>query len=89
MRPFAFAICLTLALLCGCKQPPEPTFNYHEYAYVANGGSNNVTVIDLRSLGILTTIPVGHSPTGLAVNPKKNEIYVANTESNTISVIET
>ena len=47
-----------------------------------------MTVIDLRALGILTTVSVGRSPTGLAVNPRKNEIYVANTESNNISVIE-
>jgi len=89
LRALTPAICLALALLCGCRETPEPIANYHEYAYVANGGSNSVTVIDLRALGILTTVSVGHSPTGLAVNPRKNEIYVANTESNTISVIET
>src|SRR4029077_9595738 len=88
LRPFAPAVCLALALLGGCKETPEPSANYHEYAYVSNGASNSVTVIDLRALAILTTVSVGRSPTGLAVNPRKNEIYVANTESNNISVID-
>ncbi|HVG90252.1 MAG TPA: YncE family protein, partial [Alphaproteobacteria bacterium] len=88
MRPISLAACLALALLCGCKETPEPSPNYREYAYVSNGGSNSVTVIDLRALAILTTVSVGRSPTGLAVNPRKNEIYVANTESNNISVID-
>ena len=47
-----------------------------------------MTVIDLRALAILTTVSVGRSPSGLAVNPRKNEIYAANTESNNISVID-
>ena len=37
---------------------------------------------------VLATVAVGRSPTGLAINPHKNEIYVANTESNNISVID-
>ena len=81
------AALLVLASLCGCNQSPEPFPNYHEYAYVTNGAENTVTVVDLRGLMITTTIPVGKSPTGVAANPKKNEIYVANSESNNISVI--
>ncbi|HEY2913186.1 MAG TPA: beta-propeller fold lactonase family protein, partial [Candidatus Angelobacter sp.] len=88
MRALTFTVCIVLTLLTGCKDTPEPSPNYHEYAYVSNGGSNSVTVIDLRALSILTTVSVGRSPTGLAVNPRKNEIYVANTESNNISVID-
>ncbi len=30
-----------------------------------------------------------HNPTGLAVNPVRNEVYVVNTESGTVSVIDT
>jgi YVTN family beta-propeller protein len=88
LRAFTLAACLALALLAGCNDTPEPSPNYREYAYISNGGSNSVTVIDLRALAILTTVSVGRSPTGLAVNPRKNEIYVANTESNNISVID-
>ena len=61
---------------------------YHEYAYVANGGSNTVSVIDLRTFRPLKTIAVGVNPTGVTANALKNEIYVANTGSHNISVID-
>ena len=61
---------------------------YREYAYVTNGKSNTVSVIDLRTLQLAKTIPVGVGPTGIAANSKKNEIYVVNTGSNNVSVID-
>ena len=61
---------------------------YHEYAYVTNGKSNSVSVIDLLELRNVKTIAVGTSPTGLAASPTRNEIYVANTDSNNISIID-
>jgi YVTN family beta-propeller protein len=36
---------------------------------------------------VVTTIPVGSSPSWVEINPVTNEIYVANSGSNTISVI--
>src|SRR5215472_3805642 len=88
LRTFTAALCLVVACLSGCRDAPPPNPNYREYAYVSNGGSNTVTVIDLRALAVLKTVPVGNSPTGLAVNPKNNEIYVVNTRSDNISVID-
>ena len=64
MRAFTLTARLVLALLAGCKDTPEPSPNYHEYAYVSNGGSSSVTVIDLRALSILTTVSVGRSQPG-------------------------
>jgi YVTN family beta-propeller protein len=61
---------------------------YREYAYVSNGKSNTVSVIDLRTFALAKTIPVGSEPTGLAANSKKNEIYVVNSGSNNVSVID-
>lgn len=68
---------------------------YREYAYVTNGKSNTVSVIDLTPdptrttrFTILKTIPVGMEPTGVAANTKKNEIYVVSTGSNNVSVID-
>src|SRR5690348_8531610 len=60
---------------------------YREYAYVSNGKSNTVSVIDLRTFALAKTLHVGSEPTGLAANTKKNEIYVVNTGSNNVSVI--
>jgi YVTN family beta-propeller protein len=61
---------------------------YREYAYVSNGKSNTVSVIDLRTFELAKTIPVGISPTGIAANSKKNEVYVVNSGSNNVSVID-
>jgi YVTN family beta-propeller protein len=61
---------------------------YHEYAYITNGKSNTVSVIDLRTFQYAKTIKVGNEPTGVAANSKKNEIYVVNTGSNNVSVID-
>jgi YVTN family beta-propeller protein len=61
---------------------------YREYAYVTNGKSNTVTVIDLRTFQPEKTIRVGSEPTGVVANSKKNEIYVVNTTSANVSVID-
>src|ERR1700742_4156111 len=64
----------------------DPAFR--EYAYVSNGKSNTVSVIDLRTFALAKTLRVGSEPTGIAANSKKNEIYVVNSGSNNVSVID-
>lgn len=58
--------------------------------YVANNGSNNVSVIDGATSSVINTItdPNAVAPSGLAVNLATNTIYVANTESNNVTVID-
>jgi YVTN family beta-propeller protein len=84
---FAAAVLLSLA---GCRSQQTTGYpaNYREYAYITNGGSNTVTVLDVVNLRQDRVIAVGSSPTGIAVNPKRNEVYVVNTGSNSISVID-
>ncbi|MGC2570995.1 MAG: YncE family protein [Candidatus Nitrosopolaris sp.] len=55
--------------------------------YVANSGSNTISVIDGYDNRI-NYIPVKRYPTGIALNPETNKIYVANSGSNTVSVID-
>lgn len=55
---------------------------------MSNGGSNTVTVLDLVFLRQDRTLQVGQNPTGMAVNPKRNEVYVVNTRSGSVSVID-
>jgi len=60
---------------------------YHEFAYVTNGKSNSVSIIDTMTFHTLKTLAVGENPTGVAINPKKNEVYVVNTGSSNVTFI--
>ena len=53
--------------------------------YVANSGSNNVTVID-GATNSTATVAAGTGPAALAVNPVTNKVYVAN-QGGTVTVI--
>ena len=93
-RRFPWAPCILVvaasSLLIGCRPHDFPDYpaSYREYAYVANGGSNTVTVLDVVNVRQDRVIPVGIGPTGLAVNPRRNEVYAVNTGSNSVSVID-
>jgi len=87
---------LAALLLCaGCRRGrfPDVPPGYSEFAYVSNGGSNTVSVLDLVYLREDRTLQVGIQPTGLAVNPKRNEVYVVNAGTaagnGSVSVIDT
>ncbi len=68
-------------------------------AYVVNCGSlctasrgaddNSVSVVDLGSMQVKTTIPVGVNPIAIALNPAGTRAYVHNAQSATLSVIDT
>jgi YVTN family beta-propeller protein len=93
-RSSVWASCVFLlaasSLLVGCRPHDFPDYpaSYREYAYVSNGGSNTVSVLDVVNVRQDRVIPVGINPTGLAVNPGRNEVYVVNTGSNSVSVID-
>lgn len=65
------------------------------YAYVTNEGvggdgiKDDVSVIDLATNTVIATVPVGHTPQGVVVNPAGTAVYVANSDSNEITVIDT
>ena len=85
-----FSIPVLVALVAGgCTQKlPNYPPAYREYAYVTNGKSNTVTVLDMREYKPVATIPVGNNPSGVAANSQKNEVYVVNAGSNSLSVID-
>jgi YVTN family beta-propeller protein len=91
---FWSALGLTL-FATGCRRNafPDVPDGYREFAYVSNGAANTVSVLDIVNLRPDRTLQVGLNPTGLAVNPVRNEVYVVNTGSPTqngsISVIDT
>jgi len=75
-----------LLALGGCRREPLP--DLRQYAYITNGRSNSVSVVDLYSFRAIKTIPVGRNPTGVTASPVRNELYVANTGSDNVSVID-
>jgi len=58
-----------------------------ERIYVVNSWSNNVSVLDGRSLRVITTISTGLRPLGVAVS-KQHQVYVINSESDNVTVID-
>ncbi len=51
--------------------------------------SGTLTVLDAASAKVLRQIDVGLHPSALAVSPKADRLYVANANSDTVSVIDT
>lgn len=84
-------ILLPFSLLLGCGHDRFPSYpaNYREFAYVTNGTAGTVTVLDLVYLRQDRVLQVGRQPTGLAVNPVRNEVYAVNSGSDSVSVIDT
>ena len=82
-----------MALGCHRYDFPETPTGYREFAYVSNGKSNTVSVLDLVYMRPDRTLQVGIGPSGMAVNPLRNEVYVVNTGeasgSGSVSVIDT
>jgi YVTN family beta-propeller protein len=76
LLPFSL---LALALI-GCRPHDFPQYppNYREYAYVTNGDSGTVTVIDAVNLRVDREIAVGQHPVAVAASATRNEIYVVN-----------
>ncbi len=58
-------------------------------AYVANIGSNNITIMDVATQNVITHIPVGKEPEGLALHPSGKYVYVANQGDNNLYVMST
>lgn len=70
------------------KEPAEVTFsNDGMLAFVANGMSNSVSVINPTTKTVIATIPVGQNPVGAWMG-SDNRMYVDNEDGQTVSIIE-
>jgi len=93
-REFASAALLGLFGLTACRSHDLPQYppNSREYAYITNGGSGTVTVVDVVNVRVDRELAVGQNPTAVAASPTRSEVYVVNAgaaESNgSISVID-
>jgi len=61
------------------------------YAYVANSGSNDISVINLSTNTVVQTIPLplGSFPQEIVATPDGRKLYVTNIGNGTVSVINT
>src|SRR2546421_7026484 len=72
----------TFAFICVGSAHAAP------FAYISND-DGTVSVVDIETNTLATTIPVGRSPVGVAVNAGGIRAYVTNSDDNTGSVINT
>ena len=70
---------LVLAL-AACRKHDFPQYpaNYREYAYVTNGDSGTITVVDVVNVRVDRELAVGQNPIAVAASPTRNEVYVVN-----------
>jgi YVTN family beta-propeller protein len=93
-KPAQLAVVLFALALSGCRTHDFPQYppNYREYAYVTNGGSDTVTVLDVVDVRVDRELRVGQHPVAVAASPTRNEIYVVNAgvagANGSISVID-
>lgn len=59
-----------------------------KFAYVANRKSGTVSVVALDRMRLVRNIEAGGGPRGMALHPAKDEIWVTNTDTNSISIID-
>ena len=59
-----------------------------QWAYVSNGGSSNVSAINLKT-GEVKLIPTGNRPEGSVLSKDDKELYVCNRDSASLTVIDT
>lgn len=62
---------------------------FREWLYVANAGSNNVSIIDLNTGMGIGNIEVGANPRGMLLNRDNTVLFVHNVLDGTISFVET
>ena len=92
---FQASLALAVFAAAGCRRPGFPSYpaDFREFAYIANSGSNTVTVLDLVYFRVDRTLRVGEHPVAIAANPKRDEVYALNAERNgangSISFIDT
>ena len=70
--PAARLFGFTLLALTACRSHDFPQYppNYREYAYVTNGSSGTVTILDVVNVRIGGELAIGQNPVALAAQPQ-------------------
>ena len=77
-KPLAFTLLALTLSACRSRDFPQYPPNYREYAYVTNGDSGTVTVLDVVNVRLDRELPVGRNPVAVTASPTRNEVYVVN-----------
>ncbi len=66
--------------LTACRKQDFPQYpaNFREYAYITNGDSGTVTVLDVVNVRVDREISVGQGPAAVTASPTRSEVYVVN-----------
>lgn len=56
---------------------PDGVIGQGRYLYVANFGSDSVSIFDLNTLNFVSTLGVGHEPALFAGDPDTNDVYLS------------
>ena len=83
MVPRQYARVLVVAMMALCGSPVA--VSAQPYGYVTSRGSNTLTVIDIKTNAVVTTISVA-SPMGVALTPDGSRAYVVSAEGNILVV---
>lgn len=75
------------AVTVGIDGPPELVAVTPDQRYAWVSGGQSVSVVDLRSRALVSTIPVDPVPLGIAFNRSGSIAYVASAQSQSITVI--
>lgn len=59
------------------------------FAYIPNSGAGTVSVIDVATNTVTTTVTVGAQPYGVGTTSDGTRVFISNQTGNTVSVIDT
>src|SRR5687767_11012471 len=76
------AACVALLTFVAAPAIAQP------FAYVPNEGSGTISVIDTATDTVTGEIRTGGKPRGIALNPKTQMLYVSDSPSSTLKVID-
>src|SRR5690554_1960658 len=86
----AFIVLISFVILISYKPVTISSIDSQiEYAYVPNGRSGNVSVINTDTNEVEYSVDVGADPEGVVITPDGTRVYVTNSYLNNVSVIDT
>jgi YVTN family beta-propeller protein len=70
------------------SSPSGIVYDYEDQqVFVANSGSDNVSIMNTQTNAVVDSLPVGKSPNAVAVDSLEETVFVGNTLSNSVTVI--